>query len=58
MVPVTTMEEMPVLNEAERDELLGLLEDAQAEVSGGEALDYDSKTFKGGLTEIYRSSKR
>ena len=58
MVPMTTMEEIPVLADDERDELLGLLEDAQTEISSVEAVDYDPKSFKAGLTEIYRSPKR
>ena len=47
-----------MLADDERDELLGLLEDAQTEISSVEAVDYDPKSFKAGLTEIYRSPKR
>ena len=58
MVPVTTMEEVPVLSEQERAELLKSLKDAEARVKAGKAADYDPKTFKKRLIEIYRGSKR
>ena len=56
-VPVTTMEEIPVLSERERAELRKSLEDAEARVAGGEACDYDSATFKNRLIDIYRGGK-
>jgi hypothetical protein len=58
MVPVTTMEEMPVLNDVERAELLASLKQAEAEIEAGEAIDYDPKTFKDRLLGIYRRAKR
>jgi hypothetical protein len=58
MVPVTTMEEVPVLSDGERAELLKSLKDAEARVKAGKAADYDPKTFKKRLVEIYRGSKR
>ena len=58
MVPVTTMEEIPVLSEQERAELLSSLERAEARIKSGKAIDYDPKTFKDRLLRIYRGAKR
>jgi hypothetical protein len=57
MVPVTTMEEIPVLSEQERTELLTSLEGAEARAAAGEATDYDPHTFKDRLIGIYRGGK-
>ena len=58
MVPVTTMEEIPVLSEAERDELLKSLREAEARAKAGQTTEYDPKTFKDRLIAIYRRSKQ
>jgi hypothetical protein len=58
MVPVTTMEEIPVLSDKERAELTTSLKEAEARVKGGKAIDYDPKTFKDRLVGIYRGGKR
>jgi hypothetical protein len=58
MVPVTTMEEIPVLSDEERAELVATLKEAEARIDAGQAIDYDPKTFKKRLIEIYRSAKR
>jgi hypothetical protein len=58
MVPVTTMEEIPVLEETERAELLASLEQAEAEIKAGKAIEHDPKTFKDRLLGIYRRTKR
>ena len=58
MVPVTTMEEIPVLSARERAELLTALEAAEARVKAGKAIDYDPKTFKERQIGIYRARKR
>lgn len=55
-VPVTTMEEIPVLSEAERADLLAALKEAEARVKSGKAVDYDPKTFKQRLLNIYRGA--
>jgi hypothetical protein len=57
MVPVTTMEEIPVLSEQEREELLTSLKDAEARAKAGKAADYDPNTFKDRLIGIYRGGK-
>ena len=58
MVPVTTMEEIPVLSEAERAELLASLKEAEQRAAAGEAVEFDPKTFKDRLLGIYRAAKR
>ncbi len=58
MVPVTTMEEIPILSEREREELLESLRQAEARVTAGEAIDYDRNSFRERLIAIYRGSKR
>jgi len=58
MVPVTTMEEIPVLGEEERAALLTSLKEAEARAKAGDAVDYDPKTFKHRLHGIYRGAKR
>jgi hypothetical protein len=57
-VPVTTMEEIPVLSEKERADFVASLKEAEARVKAGKAIDYDSKTFKKRLLDIYRGAKR
>jgi len=58
MVPVTTMEEIPVLSAQERAKLTNSLQEAEARVKAGKATPYDPRTFKHRLIEIYRRAKR
>lgn len=58
MVPVTTMEEIPVLSDKERAALTDALRKAQARVKAGKGVEYDPQTFKDRLIRIYRSGKR
>jgi hypothetical protein len=57
-VPVTTMEEIPVLSDRERADLTTSLKEAEARISAGKAVDYEPKTFKDRLIAIYRRGKR
>jgi hypothetical protein len=57
-VPVTTMEEIPVLSSKERERLLQSLKQAEARIKAGKGIDYDSKTFKDRLLRIYRTGRR
>jgi hypothetical protein len=57
-VPVTTMEEIPVLSAKERDRLIDSLHQAEARLKAGKGIDYNSKTFKDRLSRIYRSGNR
>ena len=52
------MEEIPVLDEGERAELLGRLRAAEARIKAGDYVAYDPKKFKNRLMRIYRSKKR
>lgn len=58
VVPVTTMEEIPVPSAKERADLLAALKAAEAGVKASKAIDYDPKTFKDRLIGIYRARKR
>jgi hypothetical protein len=58
MVPVTTMEELPVLSGKEQAELRRALEAAERRIKAGKGIDYDQKTFRKRLTDIYRGAKR
>jgi hypothetical protein len=58
MVPVTTIEEIPVLSEKERAALLAKLKQAEARIKAGKGADYDPKAFKDRLLRIYRGAKR
>ena len=58
MVPVTTMEEIPVLSDKERAELAASLKAAEARIKAGKTIEYDPTTFKHRLIDIYRSGKR
>jgi hypothetical protein len=58
MVPVTTMEEIPILSAKERVELTTALKAAQSRLKAGDGIDYDPDTFKQRLVAIYRGGKR
>jgi hypothetical protein len=58
MVPVTTMEEIPVLSEKEMAELRASLRRAESRIKVGKGIDYDSHAFKQRLMNIYRGGKR
>lgn len=58
MVPVTTMEELPVLSDKERADLRASLEEAEGRIEAGQGVDYDARTFKRRLLDIYRGVKR
>ena len=58
MVPVTTMEEVPILSDKESADLLEALKAAEARVKAGKAVDHDSATFKKRLLQIYRGPHR
>jgi hypothetical protein len=58
MVPVTTMEELPVLSDDERAKLLADLKTAEAESAAGQSVEYDSDAFRQRLLEICRDKTR
>lgn len=57
MMPVTTMEEVPILTEEERAEMLVSLKEAKARISAGQYTEYDSPTFKDRLLAIRSAAK-
>ena len=58
IVPVTTMEEIPVLSDKERADFIDALNEAERRLHAGDAIEYGSKTFKDRLVGIYRGGKR
>jgi hypothetical protein len=58
ILPVTTMEELAVLSDEERSELLAALKEAKAQVRSGGYTDYDPESLKKRLLDIYRNRKR
>ena len=58
MVPVTTMEELPVLSAEDQAKLRAELEAAEARVAAGEGIDYDRIAFRQQLIDVYRTNKR
>jgi hypothetical protein len=57
-VPVTTMEELPVLSEQEREDLLASLKEAEAQIKAGDYIEFDEASFKDRLLGLYRAAKR
>lgn len=58
MVPVTTMEELPVLDDSEREKLIDALKAAEADVAAGRFTKYDPKSLRERLVGIYKGGKR
>jgi hypothetical protein len=52
MVPVTTMEEVPILSEEERADMIASLEAAEARIAAGQYVEHDPDTFVDRLMEI------
>jgi hypothetical protein len=58
MLPVTTMEEIPVLSDEERAALIASLKEAEARIAAGDYAEYDPDRFKSGLLAAYRRAKQ
>lgn len=58
MVPVTTMEEMPLPNETERTALIASLEKSEAEVAAGRGRAHDPQTFAADMQALRTAAKR
>jgi len=54
IVPVVTMEEVPVLSERERADLIASLKQAEADVAAGRAKPFDREDFKKRFLAICR----
>ena len=50
-----TMEEVPVLSDAEREEFMASLREAEADIAAGRSLRFDPKTFKEDVIARYRA---
>ena len=57
-IPVTTMEEAPILSEAERAELFATLEKAKAEIAAGDGVEHESSTFVDTLMSVRAGALR
>jgi len=57
MVPVTTMEEVPILSSEERAELIAALQESEADIKAGRGKTYDSKTLTERFMRIYRGEE-
>lgn len=57
-VPITTMEDIPVLSERERADLTAALKEAEADIKAGKGTAYESNVFKKRLLDIFRNAKR
>jgi hypothetical protein len=58
MVPVTTMEEIPVLAEEEHAALVASLKESEVRIKAGDCTDYDAQEFKDRLLGIFRAAER
>jgi hypothetical protein len=58
MVPVTTMEEMPLPSAAERAAMIASLEKGEAAIAAGEGRAHDSHTFVGAMQTLRDAAKR
>ena len=58
MVPVTTMEEMPLPTEAERDEMIASLKAAEAEIAAGNYAIHDPENFVDWMLALRDEAKR
>jgi hypothetical protein len=57
-VPVTTMEELPLLSDREEAELRRELAIAEDELKAGAGIAYEPKRFRERLLRIFRSAPR
>jgi hypothetical protein len=57
MMPVTTMEEIPVPSPKEREQLLQALRQAETRIKRGKGINHDPKAFKQRLVRIYRGGR-
>ena len=58
MIPVMTVEEVPVFSEAERAEMIAPLQQAEAAVAAGNFTVFDPKTFVARLMNVRAEALR
>ena len=52
-----TIEVVPAVSDAERDELIGSLKEAEAEIAAGNCTTYNPETFVDEMMAVYRAAK-
>jgi hypothetical protein len=57
-VPVTTMEELPILSEEERAEMLASLKAAEARLAAGQGVEHDPDAFVDRLMKVRATAIR
>ena len=58
MMPVTTMEEVPVVSDTERDDMIASLKAAEARIAAGQYVEHDPDTFVERLMDIRAAALR
>ncbi len=58
MVPITTMEEVVILSEEERAEMLASLKAAEARIAAGRYVEHDPDTFVDRLMDVRAAAMR
>ena len=58
MVPLTTMEEMPLPSAAERAAMIASLENGEAAIAAGESRAHDPPSFVGAMQTLRGAAKR
>ena len=58
LVPVTTMEEIPILTVEERMSLAASISEAEARIKNGQFVEFDPATFKDRLLQTFLTAKR
>ena len=58
MVPVTTMEEVLLLSEEERTDMVASLKAAEARIAAGQYVEHDAETFVDRLMDVRASAIR
>ena len=56
-IPVMTMEEVPVLSEAERDAFIASLRAAEARIAAGDYVIFEETSFRQRFIAAYRAAK-
>ena len=52
MIPVTTMEEVPIVSDAERADMIASLKSAKARVAAGHSIEHDPDRFVAQMMDI------
>ena len=58
MMPVTTMEEVPIVSDTERAEMLASLKAAEARIAAGQYVEHEPNTFVGRMMGIRAAALR